>query len=138
MHCIYKDNLVPYPMPGTILPGRGGISGSRQQLDLRYTSTTGLGPDLKIRILWMSACWAIWEWSVVIKNILIRYLSLRRMYLSQVMSGTPRYCTKTAPDPAVDPYRQGIWVISPQFRDVSREVGKSSYRATPRDAYEYF
>ena len=39
MHCIYKDNLVPYPMPGTTLPGRGGISGSRQQLELRYTST---------------------------------------------------------------------------------------------------
>ena len=58
--------------------------------------------------------------------------------LSLVLSGTPRYRTKTAPNSVVEVYRQGIWVVSPRFRHVPREMGKCSYRATPRDAYEYF
>ena len=75
MHCIYKDNLVPYPMPGATLPVREEISGSR--LAIQVNSQTE-----EIRILGLPGRWAIWEWSVAIKNILIRYLSLRRMNIS--------------------------------------------------------
>ena len=89
----------------------------------------------------MPAYWAIWEWSVVTKNILIRYLSLRRMnipYFCPVPLAIVRKFTQKPPDPGVEVYQQGIWVISPRFRHVSREAGECSYRADPRDAYEHF
>ena len=101
MHCIYKDNLVPYPMPGTTLPGRGGISG---QLDLRYTSTPNLGVEVYRAEAWISN-----PDSGVAD--LIGYLGVvcgDQKYSHRVpepvgyelfllLSGTPRYRSRTAP-----------------------------------------
>ena len=95
MHCIYKDNLVPYPMPGTTLPVRGGISGSRQQLDLRYTSTPNLGisnPDSGFADLvgYLGVVCGDQKYSNRVPEPVGYELFL-------LLSGTPRYRSRTAP-----------------------------------------
>ena len=95
MHCIYKDNLVPYPMPGTTLPVRGGISGSRQQLKLRYTSTAEArvsNPDSGFASLvgYLGVVCGDQKYSHRVPEPVGYELFL-------LLSGTPRYRTPTAP-----------------------------------------
>ena len=97
MHCIYKDNLVPYPMLGTTIPVRGGISGSRQQLDLRYGSTPDLGiwisnPDSGFASLvgYLGVVCGDQKYSHTIPEP-VGY----EPFL--LLSGTPRYRSRTAP-----------------------------------------
>ena len=104
MHCIYKDNLVPYPMPGTTLPGRGGISGSRQQLDLRYTSTPNLGVEVYRAEAWISnpdsgVADLIGYLGVVCGDQKYSHTIPEpvRYEHSLLLSGTPRYRSRTAP-----------------------------------------
>ena len=95
MHCIYKDNLVPYPMPGTTLPVRGGISGSRQQLKLRYTSTAEArvsNPDSGFASLvgYLGVVCGDQKYSNRVPEPVGYDLFL-------LLSGTPRYRIQTAP-----------------------------------------
>ena len=114
MHCIYKDNLVPYPMPGTTLPVRGGISG---QLDLRYTSTPSLGVEVYRAEAWISnpdsgVADLIGYLGVVCGDQKysnrIRVLSLRSINIlffcpvPLVIESKP---LRNSPNPGVEPYR---------------------------------
>ena len=48
MHCIYKDNLVPYPMPGATLPARVRISGSRRAIQVNTQAVDLYRAEAKI------------------------------------------------------------------------------------------